>query len=69
MLAVGDKSRTTEATPRTEAYLRSDLVSYESDDPSEGEQPEVGQRPWVDQPLDGLTKSDKGADEDCENHS
>jgi hypothetical protein len=69
MLAIGDKSRTAEAIPSAKAYLRSDLVSYESDDPSEGEKPEVGQGPWVDQPLDGLTKSDKGADEDREDHS
>jgi hypothetical protein len=69
MPAVGDKSGAAQPSPGTKAYLCSDLVSAEPDDAGKCEQPELRQRPWVDEPLDGLTERDKSADEDCEHDS
>ena len=69
MPAVGDKSGAPQPSPGTKAYLCSDLVSDEPDDAGKCEKPEMRQRPRVDEPLDGLTERDKGADEDCEDDS
>src|SRR5438876_2349173 len=69
MLAVSDKSSTAQPISGAKTYLCSDLVSDEPDDTSERKEPEVRQRPRVDEPLDGLSKRDEGADEDREHDS
>jgi hypothetical protein len=69
MLAVSDKSGAAQPSPGTKAYLCSDLVSDKPDDTGKCEKPEMRQRPRVDEPLDGLTERDKGADEDGEHDS
>jgi hypothetical protein len=66
MLAVSDKSGAAQPSSGTKAYLCSDLVSDEPDNAGKCEKPEMRQRPWVDEPLDGLAERDKSADEDCE---
>jgi hypothetical protein len=69
VLAIGHKRSTAEAVASTKSYLRSDFVSDEPDHASQGKKPEMRQRTWVEQPLNRLTKRDKGADEDREHHS
>jgi len=64
VVAVGDKCRAAEALAGAEADQGGDLVADESDRAGGGECAEVGERLWVDQPLDRLPERDAGADED-----
>lgn len=65
VVSVGDKCRAAEALAGAEADQCGDLVADESDRAGGGECAEVGERLWVDQPLDRLPERDAGTDEDC----
>ena len=58
-----------EAIACAEANLCRDLIPDESDHAGQGQKPKVCQRPWMNEPLNRLTKSDEGTDEDREHDS
>ena len=66
VVAVG-RERGAVETPRTaQPHLSGDLVADEADQAGRRENPEVGERLRVDQPLDRLVESDAGRHEDRE---
>ena len=68
MVSVGDQRRAIQPAPASKPHLRSDLVADEANHARRRKYPEMAERLWMKETLDGGDESDAGRHEDRANH-